>query len=191
MSRRLVDELGMVAVKTNYGQMPHGVHALVGAVSLAGAEGELWSVQGGNRRVAEELLERSRAQLVRAKVNAVSPVAGSSSMYSVSFNRVEGEGEGDVWLFDEASDDKEAREVIKVEGEEEGVEEEGEVEERPFVEASDKKETREMIKVDAEEEVEEFDMVILATPMTQDKTNIEIRGLPDSPRFPGRCVARS
>ena len=44
----------------------------VGSVSVAGAIGNLWSVDGGNFRVAEKLLESSEAQLVRDRVLKVS-----------------------------------------------------------------------------------------------------------------------
>lgn len=40
---------------------------------MAGATGNLWSVDGGNFRVAEKLLEASDAQLVRDRVIKVSP----------------------------------------------------------------------------------------------------------------------
>ena len=33
---------------------------------------------------------------------------------------------------------------------------------------------------------EEFDIVVIATPLTKDKSTIEIQGLPDKLEFPGR-----
>lgn len=37
---------------------------VIGTVSMAGMDGSLWSVKGGNKRVAEKLLEISKAQLI-------------------------------------------------------------------------------------------------------------------------------
>jgi hypothetical protein len=48
--------------------MPSTVHAFVGFVALAGAEDDLWSVKGGNKQIAELLLERAKAKLVPAQV---------------------------------------------------------------------------------------------------------------------------
>ncbi len=45
---------------------------VLGSVSVAGATGDLWAVDGGNFRVAEKLLEASEAQLVRDRVVKVS-----------------------------------------------------------------------------------------------------------------------
>ena len=58
----------MAAVNTNYGQTPDSVHALVGGVALAGAEGGLWGIHGGNKRLPEELLAASGANLIQAQV---------------------------------------------------------------------------------------------------------------------------
>ena len=44
------------------------VHAFVGSVALAGAEGELWSIQGGNHMLTEKLLVSSKAGLIQEKV---------------------------------------------------------------------------------------------------------------------------
>ena len=37
-------------------------------------------------------------------------------------------------------------------------------------------------------ETDEFDIVILATPMTKDKATLELRGLPVQPMFPRRYL---
>lgn len=65
----LVDELVTAAVRTNYGQIPSSVHAFVGSVALAGAEGELWSIEGGNHLLAQKLFESSKALLIQSKVS--------------------------------------------------------------------------------------------------------------------------
>lgn len=50
--------------------------AFVGAVSLAGAQPGLWAVSGGNYRVPELLLKRSKAKLVRSSVSKIKVVEG-------------------------------------------------------------------------------------------------------------------
>ena len=61
----LIDELVTVATRVNYGnaflsssmnltldmsgQMPNTLHAFVGSVGLAGMDGSLWAVEGGNK----------------------------------------------------------------------------------------------------------------------------------------------
>lgn len=67
----LVDEIVAATIRVNYGQ-DLMVHKFVGSVSVAGATGNLWAVDGGNFRVAEKLLEASDAQLVRDRVVKVS-----------------------------------------------------------------------------------------------------------------------
>lgn len=70
-SDQMVDELVAATIRVNYGQ-DLMVHKFVGSVSVAGASGDLWAVDGGNFRVAEKLLEASDAQLVRDRVSKVS-----------------------------------------------------------------------------------------------------------------------
>lgn len=60
-------ELARIAMRTNYGQ-DLDIQAFVGAISLAGAQGGLWSVEGGNFRVAEAALQESKAQWKRNRV---------------------------------------------------------------------------------------------------------------------------
>ena len=49
--------------------MPNDIHAFVGSVGLAGMHGELWSVDGGNYRVAEELIKIAKANLIPSRVS--------------------------------------------------------------------------------------------------------------------------
>lgn len=58
------------------------IHFSVGAVSIAGADPDLWSVLGGNHRVAEELLRASRAALLTRTVTHVSPTDDGRFMVS-------------------------------------------------------------------------------------------------------------
>ncbi len=139
-------------MRVNYGQDPYSVHAMVGSVALAGAMGGLWSVEGGNKRVAEELLKKSGAGFVQAQVNSVTLVeVDGGSKYSVAFNRVE-KPEEPTFLFTEGANGGESKRV----------------------------------PVHTAEEAEEFDAVILATPMTRDKSSIQLRGLPVQPTFLNR-----
>lgn len=69
--RSLIEELVTVAVRVNYGQMPGNVHAFVGYIALAGAEGGLWSIEGGNFVLTQELIKLSQAKLVMKRVIGV------------------------------------------------------------------------------------------------------------------------
>ena len=51
VSEIMVDEIVTVASRVNYGQMPAELHAFVGSVGLAGIDGALWAVHGGNKEV--------------------------------------------------------------------------------------------------------------------------------------------
>lgn len=46
----------------------------LGAVSLAGAQNNLWAVEGGNKLVCSGLLKMANANLLQAKVDSISPV---------------------------------------------------------------------------------------------------------------------
>lgn len=63
ISGLLVNELVQASARCNYGQTIN-IHEFVGSVSMAGMDGALWSVKGGNRRVPERLLEESKAKLI-------------------------------------------------------------------------------------------------------------------------------
>lgn len=47
---------------------------VTGAVSLAGAQNNLWAVEGGNKLVCSGLLKMANANLLQAQVNSISPV---------------------------------------------------------------------------------------------------------------------
>lgn len=64
LSESIVNELIQASLRCNYGQTIN-VHEFVGSVSMAGMDGALWSVKGGNRRVPERLFEESNAKLIR------------------------------------------------------------------------------------------------------------------------------
>jgi len=54
-------------------KFPSTLHGFVGAVGLAGVDGNLWAVEGGNFRVAECALEKSGAALRISRVEEVKP----------------------------------------------------------------------------------------------------------------------
>ncbi|XP_021925663.1 prenylcysteine oxidase-like isoform X2 [Zootermopsis nevadensis] len=69
-SEKIIDELVTATLTANYGQST-SVHEFVGSVSVAGADGGLWAVHGGNKIVTEMLLEQSDATLINARVTNV------------------------------------------------------------------------------------------------------------------------
>uniref|UniRef100_A0A1B6CZE3 Prenylcysteine lyase domain-containing protein n=1 Tax=Clastoptera arizonana TaxID=38151 RepID=A0A1B6CZE3_9HEMI len=70
-SNRLIDELVNAGLTCDYGQSPD-VHQFVGVVTMAGAVGRLWSVDGGQSKVVEELIKTSQANLIHSKVEEIS-----------------------------------------------------------------------------------------------------------------------
>jgi len=78
----LIEELVTVATRVNYGQMPDKLHAFVGAVGLAGVDGDLWAVEGGNERVVHCALEKSKAKVVKGKVGEI---VKSEKSYEVKY----------------------------------------------------------------------------------------------------------
>ncbi|KAJ6632986.1 Prenylcysteine oxidase [Pseudolycoriella hygida] len=70
-SQKIVNELVQASLRCNYGQTVK-VPEFVGSVSMAGMDGALWCVSGGNRRVAERLLDESNAKLIEAFALSVS-----------------------------------------------------------------------------------------------------------------------
>ena len=61
--------------------MPNDIHAFVGSVGLAGMHGNLWSVEGGNYRVAEELARISQAKIVASRVSNYQVLKASVTLY--------------------------------------------------------------------------------------------------------------
>eukprot|EP00088_Acartia_fossae_P008515 TRINITY_DN14071_c0_g1_i3.p1 TRINITY_DN14071_c0_g1~~TRINITY_DN14071_c0_g1_i3.p1 ORF type:complete len:499 (-),score=69.80 TRINITY_DN14071_c0_g1_i3:229-1698(-) len=80
ISEILIDELGMVAAKVNYGQFPDTLHGFVGSVSLAGIQGGLWNVEGGNYKIPKCLLAKSGATFLPASVNSIEYTNGKSNV---------------------------------------------------------------------------------------------------------------
>ena len=76
--QRFNKELARIAMRCNYGQ-DLDIHAFVGAISLAGTQGGLWSVKDGNFRIAEEALKASEAVWERRQVTTIEEVTGGSA----------------------------------------------------------------------------------------------------------------
>ncbi|KAG0590209.1 hypothetical protein KC19_1G081300 [Ceratodon purpureus] len=62
LSRLLIDELVTVTMWINYGQNV-SISGLAGGVSLAGAQGGVWAVAGGNWQLADGLIRHANASL--------------------------------------------------------------------------------------------------------------------------------
>ncbi|XP_043939066.1 prenylcysteine oxidase-like [Protopterus annectens] len=69
-SQKFMDEMVTPVMRINYGQNKN-VSAFVGAVSLAGAQPNLWAVEGGNWLVCQGLINAASAELVQGRVTAV------------------------------------------------------------------------------------------------------------------------
>ncbi|KAG0578326.1 hypothetical protein KC19_4G014400 [Ceratodon purpureus] len=74
LSRLLIDELITITMRINYGQNV-SISGLAGGVSLAGAQGGLWAVVGGNWQLADGLIRHTNASLsLNHKVLSVTAV---------------------------------------------------------------------------------------------------------------------
>lgn len=148
----LISEIVTAAVRVNYGQLPTDIHSMVGGVAVAGAEGNLWSISGGNKQVPTLLLERSQAEFVSAKVDVVK--LNQDGTFGVEYrNRLD---DNVPYLWKEGGGNAES-----------------------------------VIELEAESMDATFDMVVLATPLTKDKKQLEFQGFPTNFQFPGRyhrCV---
>ncbi|XP_063301296.1 prenylcysteine oxidase-like [Pelobates fuscus] len=71
VTQRFIDDVISAVIKANYGQSV-AIPALVGAMSLAGAQGNMWAVEGGNKLVCSGLLKMTKANVLHAKVKAIS-----------------------------------------------------------------------------------------------------------------------
>ncbi|KAK3580906.1 hypothetical protein CHS0354_008196 [Potamilus streckersoni] len=83
-SDKFIEEIVMGAMRINYGQTTD-VHGLVGAVSMAGIEPGLWNVIGGNQKVPQGLLEKSKANLIHGVVRTVTLLSDDTPMYTIHY----------------------------------------------------------------------------------------------------------
>uniref|UniRef100_A0A1A8LYG1 Prenylcysteine oxidase 1 like n=1 Tax=Nothobranchius pienaari TaxID=704102 RepID=A0A1A8LYG1_9TELE len=92
VSQRFIDEVIAPVMRVNYGQNV-SIPAFVGAVSLAGAQNNLWSVEGGNKLVCSGLLKMANANLLKAEVRSISPISsGEALQYQLNFTTATGTG---------------------------------------------------------------------------------------------------
>lgn len=70
VSQRFIDEVISPVMRVNYGQNI-SIPAFVGAVSLAGAQANLWAVEGGNKLVCSGLLKLAKANLIQSQVTSI------------------------------------------------------------------------------------------------------------------------
>ncbi|MEQ2186501.1 Prenylcysteine oxidase-like, partial [Goodea atripinnis] len=92
VSQRFIDEVIAPVMRVNYGQNV-SIPAFVGAVSLAGAQNNLWAVEGGNKHVCSGLLKMANANLLKAQVTSISPVhSGEVLQYQLNFTTASGTG---------------------------------------------------------------------------------------------------
>ncbi|XP_013069121.2 prenylcysteine oxidase 1-like [Biomphalaria glabrata] len=84
VSEKFIDELAQGVMRNNYAQST-GVHGLVGAVSLIGAEPGLWSVENGNKEISEALLQESKANFIEANVKTVTLYKDELGTGSISY----------------------------------------------------------------------------------------------------------
>ncbi|XP_075065718.1 prenylcysteine oxidase 1-like isoform X2 [Mixophyes fleayi] len=87
VSQRFIDDVISAVMKASYGQSVT-IPALVGAMSLAGGQGNMWSVEGGNKLVCSGLLKLTKANVIHAKVTAVSLHSTEQKrLYEVQYER--------------------------------------------------------------------------------------------------------
>ncbi|XP_029133514.2 prenylcysteine oxidase-like [Labrus bergylta] len=93
VSQRFIDEVIAPVMRVNYGQNV-SIPAFVGAVSLAGAQNNLWAVEGGNKLVCSGLLKMANANLLQAQVTSISPLYSEFStelpQYELNFSTAAG-----------------------------------------------------------------------------------------------------
>uniref|UniRef100_A0A3B1K477 Prenylcysteine oxidase 1 n=1 Tax=Astyanax mexicanus TaxID=7994 RepID=A0A3B1K477_ASTMX len=70
-SQVFINDIVTPITRLNYGQSVR-LSAFVGAVALARADSGLWAVDGGNKRVCSGLMYHSKAELIQARVTAIS-----------------------------------------------------------------------------------------------------------------------
>ncbi|XP_030067666.1 prenylcysteine oxidase 1-like isoform X1 [Microcaecilia unicolor] len=70
VTQRFIDEVIAAVIRASYGQ-PLTVPAFVGVMSLAGAQGNMWAVEGGNKLVCRGLLKLTKASVIHARVTGI------------------------------------------------------------------------------------------------------------------------
>ncbi|XP_061732265.1 prenylcysteine oxidase 1 isoform X2 [Nerophis ophidion] len=89
-SQIFINDIVAPMTRVTYGQSVR-INSFVGAVSLAGSDSGLWSVDGGNKKVCTGLLYHSKSELIRARVVSVSfkarpsKTGPSTSFYELNY----------------------------------------------------------------------------------------------------------
>ncbi|KYO20164.1 prenylcysteine oxidase-like [Alligator mississippiensis] len=95
VTQRFIDDVIAAVLRSSYGQSMLLVPAFAGAMSLAGAQGNTWAVEGGNKLVCSGLLKLTKANVVHARVTNVSlHSAEGKPLYQVRYEDEEGQGSG-------------------------------------------------------------------------------------------------
>ncbi|KAM8798943.1 prenylcysteine oxidase 1-like [Eudromia elegans] len=94
VTQRFVDDVIAAVLRASYGQSVL-VPAFAGAMSLAGAQGSTWAVEGGNKLVCSGLLKLTKANVIPARVTGVSLHSSEGrALYQVHYEDGEGQGSG-------------------------------------------------------------------------------------------------
>ncbi|XP_061448749.1 prenylcysteine oxidase 1 [Rhineura floridana] len=95
-SQKFINQMVTPVMRVNYGQGAN-INSFVGAVSLAGADSGLWSIEGGNKLVCTGLLYASKAQLIPGTVISLEEktlqkgrTGGTVKRYEVTYNSTSG-----------------------------------------------------------------------------------------------------
>ncbi|KFR05122.1 Prenylcysteine oxidase-like, partial [Nipponia nippon] len=92
VTQRFVDDVIAAVLRSSYGQSVL-VPAFAGAMSLAGAQGSTWAVEGGNKLVCSGLLKLTKANVISARVTGVSLHSSEGrALYQVHYEGSEGQG---------------------------------------------------------------------------------------------------
>ncbi|XP_077183198.1 prenylcysteine oxidase 1-like [Paroedura picta] len=94
VTQRFIDDVIVAILRASYGQSVL-VPAFAGAMSLAGAQGNMWAVEGGNKLVCSGLLKLTKANVIHATVTAISlHNSEGKNFYQVHYEDEQGQGSG-------------------------------------------------------------------------------------------------
>nr|XP_004664816.1 prenylcysteine oxidase-like [Jaculus jaculus] len=92
VTQRFIDDVVSAVLRASYGQSA-SMPAFAGAMSLAGAQGNLWSVEGGNKLVCSGLLKLTKAIVIHATVTSVTlHSTEGKALYQVGYESERGSG---------------------------------------------------------------------------------------------------
>ncbi|XP_058917350.2 prenylcysteine oxidase-like [Kogia breviceps] len=92
VTQRFIDDVVSAVLRASYGQSA-AMPAFAGAMSLAGAQGSLWSVEGGNKLVCSGLLKLTKANVIHATVTTVTlQQTEGKPLYHVKYENEVGTG---------------------------------------------------------------------------------------------------